>query len=57
MKNEKLQLAPQEIQRIQRDYYEQLYANKMVSLEEIVPYILIKEQSTKSEPGRNRKYE
>ena len=56
MKNEKLQLAPQEIQRIQRDYYEQLYANKMVSLEEIVPYILIKEQSTKSEPGRNRKY-
>ena len=43
-----------EIQRIKRDYYKQLYANKMENLEK---QILIKVQYPKIEPVRNRKYE
>ena len=43
-----------EIQRIIRDHYEQLYGNKMDSLEEIE---IRKIQSSKTEQGRNRNYE
>ena len=43
-----------EIQRIMRDYYKQLYANKMDSLEEMDKFL--EKQSSKTEPGRNRKY-
>ena len=45
-----------EIQRIIRDYYKQLYANKMDYLEKN-GQILRKVQSSKTEQGRNRKYE
>ena len=38
-----------EIQRIIRDYYQQLYANKMDNMEEM------DKQLSKTEPGRNRK--
>ena len=44
-----------DIQSILRDYYKQLYANKMDNLEEI--YSLRKVQPSKTEPERNRKYE
>ena len=43
-----------EIQRIMRDYYKQLYANKMDNLE---GQILRKGPSSKTEPARNRKDE
>ena len=45
-----------EIQRIIRDYYEQLYGNKMDNLEEM-DRLNRKVQSSKTEPGRNRNYE
>ena len=32
-------MDPAEIQRIMRDYYKQLYANKMDSLEEMVKFL------------------
>ena len=35
MKKEKLQWIPQKLQKIIRDYYKQLYANKMDSLKEM----------------------
>ena len=44
-----------EIQRIIWDDYKQPYANKMNNLEEIDK--CLKEQPSKTEPGRNRKYE
>ena len=43
-----------EIQRI-RDYYKQLCANKMDSLEEMDTFLKV--LSSQTEPGRNRKYE
>ena len=44
-----------QIQRIMKDYYEQLYGNKMDNLEEMD--ILRKVQASKIEPGRNRNYQ
>ena len=38
-----------------RDYYKQLYANKMHNLEEMDKF-LEKHHLPKTEPGRNRKY-
>ena len=42
-----------EIKKTIRDYYKQLYANKMDNLEEMNKFL----ESPKTEPGRNRKYE
>ena len=44
-----------EIQRIMRDYYKQLYANKMDNLEEM-DTLLEKAQLSETEPGRHSKY-
>ena len=39
MKKEKLTTKTTEIQRIRRDYYKQLYANKMDNLEEMDKFL------------------
>ena len=44
-----------EIQRITREYYEQLYGNKMDNLKEMDRFLKV--QSYKTETGRNRKFE
>ena len=44
-----------EIQRIRRDYYEQLYDNKMDNLEGLDRFL--ESSIYKTEPGRNRNYE
>ena len=38
-----------------RDYYKQLYANKMDNLEEMDKFL--EAQHSETAPGRNRKYE
>ena len=43
------------IQRITRDYHEQPYANKMDNLEEMDKFL--EKVQSKTEPGKNRKYE
>ena len=45
-----------EIQTIIRDYYEQLYANKMGNLEEMDKFLETLPNTTKTETGRNRKF-
>ena len=42
-----------EMQRIIRDYYQQLYDNKMDNLDEMDEFL--KSTNSKTEPGRNRK--
>ena len=44
-----------EIQRITREYYEQLYGTKMDNLKEMDRFLKV--QSYKTETGRNRKFE
>ena len=56
MKKETLTTDNAEIQSIIRDYYEQLYGNKIDNLEEM-DRLNRKVQSSKTEPGRNRNYE
>ena len=53
MKEERSQAT--EIQTVIREYYEQLYANKMGNLEEMDKFLETK--TTKIEIGRNRKFE
>ena len=53
MKKEKSQPLPQK-SRIIRDCYKQLYANKMDNLKKMDKFLV---QSSKAQPGRNRKYE
>ena len=57
IRNEKEEVTTDnaEIQRIIRDYYEQLYGNKIDNCRNC--QILRKVQSSKTEPGRNRNYE
>ena len=43
-----------EIQRIMRDYYKQLYANKMDNVEEMDKFL--ESTPSEAEPGRNGKY-
>ena len=58
IRNEKGEVTTEnaEIQRVIRDYYEQLYGNKMDSLEKN-GQILRKVQSSKTETGINRNYD
>jgi len=57
IRNEKVEVITDnaEMQRIIRDYYEQLYGNKIDNCRNC--QILRKVQSSKTEPGRNRNYE
>ena len=52
MKLEKFQQTTQ-MHRIMRDYYQQLYDNKMDNLDEMDEFL--KSTNSKTEPGRNRK--
>ena len=56
IRNEKGEVTTdsEELQRIIRDYYEQLYGNKMDNLEEMDRFLV---QFSKTEPARNRNYE
>ena len=56
-RNEKGEVTTEatEIQRIIREYYKQLYDNKMDHLEEMDQFL--ERYNFPSEPGRNRKYE
>ena len=57
IRNEKGEVTAdnEEIQRVIRDYYEQLYGNKIDNGRN--GQVLRKVQSSKTEPGRNRNYE
>ena len=50
----KITTGNKEIQRIIRDYYQQLYANKIDNLEEMDKFL--EKYNFPTEPGRNRKY-
>ena len=56
IRNEKLVISDSTgTQKIMSNYYNQLYASKLDNLEEMK--ILSEVQSSKTEPGRNRKYQ
>ena len=55
MKKEKITTDTEEIQRFIRDYYKQLYANKMDNHEEM-DKLLDRFNFSKTKPGRIRKY-
>ena len=56
IRNEKVEVTTDtaEIQRIMRDYYKQLYANKMDNILRRNGQILRKAKPSETEPGRNR---
>ena len=55
MKEDEVTTDNAEIQRIIRDYYEQLYDNRMDNLEEMDRFL--EKCNIPRQPGRNRNYE
>ena len=56
IRNEKGEITSDttETQRIIKNYYKQLYANKIYNLEEMGKFLQRYNQPSKTEPGRNR---